>query len=678
MFKRTITALMILAAMLCLTAKVDAAARYSKDDTWLVYWYICGADNLEGEAHFSTLNIAELQEINMPPNVKVLLLAGGTHVWNHPTIKEQGDGIYLYGTNGLEKLVDLEADMGNPDTLAQFLKYGEENFPADRRILIFQDHGGQSGLCYDDKFAQEVKGDDGQTYQIYSFLTYDSLKDTFGAVYGESPADKPFELIGFNACMTGSYELANSIADFSRYMMGSEPSSNPIGYDIRDMFDTLANNPAVDGAQLGKVLCDGSIKRLDFIDKEYGYDLKVGNAFSVINLDKMPELRTAYENYFDEAVRRADKDNGFSAAFARAAESRNADRYSNTYTDLGLLAQNTKAIMPAASEKLLKAIQNSVVVNKRGDYLKGMGISTYYPYTSTDDTIISTDSYSFKNLFLEQNSNYSGQKELYKKMFSLDVSEIPNGSIPLEHDKDGNFVAKLTPEQLKNFSSVECILLPVTEGNDPNSADLGGAVFMSSDDLTVDWDKGIITEKFRAVEPVFEGNNIWMFPTVSGRGHTFYHVPILYNDTPIKLIVRYEIATKKYTIVGFGSMIENGMVRKKIGVPEIGDVITPLYLVSKPKDEVADPSEIASEYVDSNNGKAMAFVIVKGEPFVLTGNSTIAAEKIANGNYLYAFNFNAPNGSDVMSEFGFISIEDGKITRLTAKELDAMQETAAK
>lgn len=674
MFRRTIAALMILAAMFCLTVNVNAA---DKNDNWLVYWYICGADNLEGEAQFSTMNISELQEVNMPPNVRVLLLAGGTHVWNHPTIKEKGDGIYLYSANGLEKVADLEADMGNPDTLAQFLKFGEENFPADRRILIFQDHGGHSGLCYDDKFAQDVHGDDGQTYKFYSFLTYDALKETFGAVYGKSPATKPFELIGFNACMTGSYELANSIADFSRYMMGSEPSSNPVGYDIADMFDTLAKNPAVDGAQLGKVICDGSLKKLAEVDKQYNYELAPVNAFSVIDLDKMPELRTAYENYFDEAARRADNEIGFSAAFARAAESRNADRYSNTYTDLGLLAQNTQAIMPTTSQNLLKAIQNAVVINRRGDYLKGMGISTYYPYTSTDDAIISTDSYEFKNLFLEQNSNYSGQKELYKKIFSLDVAEPQEDNIPLAHDANGNFVAKLTPEQMKNFSTVEYIFLPLEENAEATSVDLGGAVLISTDDLEVDWTTGIVTEKFRAVEPLFDGNRIWMFPTVSGRGHTFYHVPILYNGEPMKLIVRYEIAAKKFNIIGFGSMIENGMVRQKVGVPEVGAEVTPLYLVSVPKDAVKDPSEIVSDYVDIDSGKEMAFVVVKGEPFTFTDNSKITAKKIADGNYLYAFNFNAPNGNDITSEFGLIKIENGKVTRLTAEELNSQAQKDA-
>lgn len=46
MFKRTVAAIIILAAMLCLPFKVDAAPCHTKEDTWLVYWYICGS-NLE-------------------------------------------------------------------------------------------------------------------------------------------------------------------------------------------------------------------------------------------------------------------------------------------------------------------------------------------------------------------------------------------------------------------------------------------------------------------------------------------------------------------------------------------------------------------------------------------------------------------------------------------------------
>ena len=49
-----------------------------------------------------------------------------------------------------------------------------------------------------------------------------------------------------------------------------------------------------------------------------------------------------------------------------AAENRNVDKYSNVYTDLGLLAKNTKDIMPVASDRLLNAIGNAVVYNNVG------------------------------------------------------------------------------------------------------------------------------------------------------------------------------------------------------------------------------------------------------------------------------------------------------------------------
>lgn len=385
MFKRTIAAVMILAAILCLAVQVDAAdaTRHTKDDTWLVYWYICGADNLEGGGHLATKDIAEIQRVKLPPNVKVLIAAGSTQSWHHPTIKAEGHGIYLYSRNRLEKQIDWnvnpntpDTSMGNPDTLASFLKYGEDNFPADHKIIIFWDHGGLSGICYDDN--REFRDENGNK----DCLTYDELQSAFTAVYGSSPEEVPFELIGFKACLTGSYELANSLANFSHYMLGSEPSVRD--WNSNDWIATLSNDPSINGAQLGKVICDNALK-------SYDDEFKRIHTFSLIDLTKMHELSEAYEAYFDEALKRSEEETGFSAAFARAAESRNADKYSNIYTDLGLLAKNTKSIMPATSNKLLKAIDKAVVYNKRGDYLKSKGISTYYPYISTEKVFSKAD-----------------------------------------------------------------------------------------------------------------------------------------------------------------------------------------------------------------------------------------------------------------------------------------------
>lgn len=676
MFKRTIAVITIFMAMLCLTVKVDAAdaPRHTKDDTWLIYWYICGADDLEGRDHFATRDIAEMQNVKLPSNINVLIYAGGTTSWHHPTISGNGDGMYLYSANGLVKLTDSNAeDMSNPSTLEKFLQYGEDNFVANHKIIIFWDHGGVNGICYDDKWA--TRDEEGNIVSK-SNLSYDALKEAFTAVYGNAPENPPFELVGFDACVTGAYELANSIADFSRYMTGSEPSS--FGWHYTPWLAALANDPSMNGAQIGKAICDSTMKSYDAVTKRT-------NAISVIDLTKMPELRTAYEAYFNESFARSNEELGFSATFARAAENRNMDKYSNCYTDLGLLAKNTKAIMPDTSANLLKAIDKAVVYNKRGAYLKGKGISTYYPYTSTENPQDSGLSY-FK-LISEQNSNYSAQKIFYSELLKLNVSDLQSG-VSVER-KDGHLVAQLTPEQLENFSSIQCVLFPV---NEDGNYKLGGAILASADDLKIDWKNGTVTEKFRAMEPIFDGHRILMYPTSSGRGHTFYTVPILYNYEPRDLIVRYDTSTKKYEIVGFGTMIENGMVRVDDDEqPSPGAVITPTYytiddnndtenvVVISNNPETSETEYDMKEYIDPQTGVKFFIKKVMGESFVFTRDSTIMNKKINRGNYCYLFTFNTPNGENISSDPGFIVVKDGKITKLTSDEFkDIIAANAAK
>ena len=197
----------------------------------------------------------------------------------------------------------------------------------------------------------------------------------------------------------------------------------------------------------------------------------------------MPELREAYETYFDEALSRSNEEVGFSGAFARAAEARTADKFSNLYTDLGLLAKNTKSIMLDASQKLLKAIDKAVVYNKRGADLKSKGISTYYPYISSErppEESVDATNANFNEGVLSSNSNYIAQKELYQKLLGLE--KLPaSEDLPIEKI-NAHFVAKLTPEQLENISSVRCMLVPVEKGETSGyDLDLGGAILTSAD-----------------------------------------------------------------------------------------------------------------------------------------------------------------------------------------------------
>ena len=72
MLKRTFAAVMTFIALLCFTIAGETA----QNNNILIYWYICGAD-LETNGHGATKDIAEMQHVKLPPNVKILIYASG-------------------------------------------------------------------------------------------------------------------------------------------------------------------------------------------------------------------------------------------------------------------------------------------------------------------------------------------------------------------------------------------------------------------------------------------------------------------------------------------------------------------------------------------------------------------------------------------------------------------------
>lgn len=214
-------------------------------------------------------------------------------------------------------------------------------------------------------------------------MNLNEIRDVLKNVYGESPGKIPFELIGFDACLMGSYECANNISGYARYMVASEESENGLGWYYTDWVSELAGNPASNGAILGEKICSGSLtdcRRIN--DSTYA-------TFSVIDLTKISQLREAHEEYFTAALANINKKTGFAAEFDGIAKSSDTESYhakneSTFYVDLKSLAMNTRHLLPQASDKLLQAIKSAVVdTPKNGEGRNGGGISTYYPMQVT-------------------------------------------------------------------------------------------------------------------------------------------------------------------------------------------------------------------------------------------------------------------------------------------------------
>lgn len=624
------------------------ADSYDKDDTWLVSWYVCGSD-LESNAGAATMDIAELVDVDLPPNVRVLILAGGTKNWQNDEFADGALNLYLYDADGLHRLEDLDdADMGARKTLADFLRYGEEHFPADHRVFVFWDHGGGSafGVCADERTEH--------------LLRLNDIREAFASVYGSAPAAPPFELIGFDACLMASYETAAAIEGYARYMAASEEVEPHTGWSYDGWIGALAKNPAMGGAGLGEAICDS------FLAACREEDVAEQVTLSVVDLAKLPALTAAYDAYSREALAQASHLSPmFFSALDRAAQT--AENYGgNTreqgyanMVDLRGLAKETGRQMPKSAANLVQAVDDAVIYKVNGNYRRrGGGISSYYSYDGDEEGFA---------LYAEQESALLSQKCL---LYSLLFGELPDeaeavlagaeggsfGTLPTTHGKvfnlagledravdidssDGSAFVTLSESEMDLLSSVRCNLLYLGEEE-------GVILYLGSDaNIDADWDTGVFRDNFDGTWPMLDGHPVYIEITEEGDEYNLYSIPIKLNGEECNLQVAYSYDDETYRILGARRELEeNGMSDRQLIRLKAGDMVTTIH------------------YAMPASGNEDEFTPVEVDTFRIGSHPRIEDEEVGDGKYGYMFEFLAPTGESALSDMAVFDIDGSDIT----------------
>ena len=86
---------MILPAGAGVSMKADAA-----EETWVVYWYLCGSD-LESNYGAATEDLMEMLDVQLPDNVQVVIETGGASMWQNEMISADYIQRYLYNSDDL-------------------------------------------------------------------------------------------------------------------------------------------------------------------------------------------------------------------------------------------------------------------------------------------------------------------------------------------------------------------------------------------------------------------------------------------------------------------------------------------------------------------------------------------------------------------------------------------------
>lgn len=127
-----------------------------KDCTVLVYM---DGSNLESSYGQASKDIEEMiKYYPKDENINIVCESGGAEEWYKSELEGEGNTRFTIDDTGISNCNKIEArNMGEKDTLADFINYGIESYPADKYVLVFWNHGGGSvdGFGSDELFYND-------------------------------------------------------------------------------------------------------------------------------------------------------------------------------------------------------------------------------------------------------------------------------------------------------------------------------------------------------------------------------------------------------------------------------------------------------------------------------------------------------------------------------------------
>ena len=576
----------LLAAVMCLSLAAcggdeaadgstpDAAPVFhAGDGSWAVYWYLCGSD-LETNGGFATTDLSEMMEVHLPENVNVVIQTGGAAVWQNDQMDPEKLQRWLYNSEGLQLIEEQDtANMGDAQTLYEFLAFANENYPADKVAVTFWNHGGGSvsGAAFD-----ELHGLDS--------LDLAEMYQAFDAVWPADAEHPALELVGFDTCLMATVDVASTFQNFAKYLVASEEVEPGNGWLYSGWLGALAENTDMDGAALGTAICDTYYQGCEAVGTQDQTTL------SVTDLSRLEPLLEAYESFGQEALAAAAEDPGFFAELGRAA-ARSENYGGNTreqgYTnmvDLGHLARQTAWMLPSA-QRVCDALTDCVIYQVGGPYrAEATGLSCYYSYNGDVDDlngyITVGESTAFKHLYAyELTGELAEDSEEY--LSSLDIGELPErvtladmdwDGAPLDLDDEGTSFLTLGPEANDVLAGIGFSLFYVDEAGDQM------LLLGTDNDLTADWENGVFYDNFRGVWGALDGHLVYMELSFESEDYNLYSVPILLNGEAYNLQVAYDFTAEEWSILGASQGLdESGMASKELRLLAEGDVITTIW-----------------------------------------------------------------------------------------------------
>ncbi|MEE6159401.1 clostripain-related cysteine peptidase [Olsenella sp. YH-ols2221] len=331
---------------------VDVAS--AKSATVMVY--MCGSD-LESGYGAASADIEEMLEADLGDNVNVVLETGGASEWSFSPEADPSTRQRWVLENGEASLVQDagEGTMLDEDEVTDFCSWAAKEYPADRYILIFWDHGGGTigGFGYD------------ENYPDASALTLSQLRNAIKA------SGVSFDMVGFDACLMATVECAWAMEPVADYLVASEQTEPGDGWSWTGFLNQLGSDSSIATTDLGKTIID------DF-SAHYAETVEEDTTLSLIDLREISRVYERLSTFLDEAVDSIEADNALFTTMS-GARSRAKSYAEDSVDQVDLVDMIDRSDFEGADD-VSEAVA-SCVKYRSDTSSDSNGIAMYFPYS---------------------------------------------------------------------------------------------------------------------------------------------------------------------------------------------------------------------------------------------------------------------------------------------------------
>ncbi len=264
------------------------------------------------------------------------------------------------------QLADLgEQNMGDPQTVVDFVDWGMKTYPAKHYALVFWDHGASwPGIASDDSSDGDM-------------LTLPEIVSAFAKIRQRTGVQK-LDLIGFDACLMGQIDVLQAVAPYGHVAVGSADLEPGEGWAWNAWLSDLAKKPQNDAVALAPSI----IKSFTAFYKEQDDPSVTLSAFNLDDIDQMTtQLDTLARTMIDTmpaSYKAIAKARSYAAEYASGDSDISAVDLGN-FAD-SLASASTDPRIVTAARALTKSIKTARIIQGNGaDHIKSSGITVYFP-----------------------------------------------------------------------------------------------------------------------------------------------------------------------------------------------------------------------------------------------------------------------------------------------------------